>query len=99
MQRKTAIETLIESANEDVHGSGFHITARFPDGSIVDAPCLSFGPDWMEVADLEDEPTMIPTGDASSLKVNWDPGKAYAEGPRFEHLDAPRGRPDKGMTI
>lgn len=99
MAGKTAIEALIARANAEPGCPGYHVTARFPDGSIVDAPYTEVGPDWMTVAELGDEPRMILTKDASSLDVNWSPGQAYAEGPRFAHFDAPMGRePTGGMT-
>ena len=97
MGSKTAIEALIDRANAEDGSPGYHVTARFADGSVVDAPYVKVGPNWVLVAELEDEPTMITTGDATELEVNWSPGQAYAEGPRFEHLNAPQGRETPGM--
>ncbi len=99
MASKTAIEALIDRANAEPGSPGYHVTARFADGSIVDAPPMEWGADWMLVDELGDEPTMVPTRDATGLEINWEPGQAYAEGPRFEHLNAPQGRETPGMGI
>lgn len=97
MGSKTAIEALIDRANAEEGSPGYHVTARFADGSVVDAPYVDVGPNWMLVDELQEEPTMIQTHDATGLVINWSPGEAYAEGPRFKHLNAPQGRETPGM--
>lgn len=89
----SAIEALVARANSEEGGPGYHVTATFPDGSVIDAPILEVGPNWMTVAEIEAEPYMVLLADAVKLKINWAPGAAYATGPRFEDVAPPSPSP------
>jgi hypothetical protein len=89
----TAIESLIARANAEEGSPGYHVTARFADGSVIDAPYLEVGPNWMTVAEIEAEPFMVLVADATSIRINWSPGEAYATGPRFEDVVPPSPSP------
>ncbi|AOG02903.1 hypothetical protein BSY19_5421 (plasmid) [Bosea sp. RAC05] len=51
----TAIEALVAQANAEEGSPGFHVTARFQDGSVIDAPILDHGPNWMRVAEIVED--------------------------------------------
>lgn len=93
----TAIEVLVNRANAEPGSPGYHITATFPCGSVIDAPHLEVGPDWMLVDEIEAEPYMVPLRDAVSLKINWEPGAAFVNGPRFADVVPPAPAPSFGM--
>jgi hypothetical protein len=82
----TAIEALVAQANAEEGSPGYHITATFSDGSVIDAPILRVGPDWMTVSEIQADPYMVLLRDATNLQINWAPGAAYAEGPRFSDV-------------
>ena len=51
----------------------------------------------MLVDEIETEPYMVLLQDAVSLKVNWEPGAAYANGPRFADVVPPAPVPSSGI--
>ena len=51
----------------------------------------------MLVDEIETEPYMVLLQDAVSLKVNWEPGAAYANGPRFADVVPPAPAPSYGI--
>jgi hypothetical protein len=66
---------------------GYHVTLKYPDGSVLDAPIEEVGPDWARFAELRDGPLTVDTADAE-ISINWQPGPAAAAGPRFDWLNA-----------
>lgn len=93
----SAIEALVNRANAEPGSPGYHITATFPCGSVIDAPHFEVGPDWMLVDEIGTEPYMVLLQDAVSLKVNWEPGAASANGPRFADVVPPSPAPSYGI--
>ena len=93
----TAIEVLVNRANAEPGSPGYHITATFPCGSVIDAPHFEVGPDWMLVDEIETEPYMVLLQDAVSRKINWDPDAASANGPRFADVVPPAPVPSSGI--
>ena len=51
----------------------------------------------MLVDEIETEPYMVLLQDAVSLKVNWEPGAASANGPRFADVVPPAPAPSYGI--
>lgn len=87
---KTMIEELVEKADNDEYGGGYHIDAVFPDGSRVNAPITKVGPNWASFSEINDEEVMVDVTGAV-IKIDWMPGTAFATGERFEHLQHPEG--------
>jgi hypothetical protein len=82
----TAIEALVAQANAEEGSPGYHVTATFADGSVVDAPILRVGPNWMTVDEIQPGPFLVHLEQDTKLEINWAPGAAYAEGPRFSDV-------------
>ncbi len=76
MTPSTAIEALVAKANAEDGCPGYHVTARFQDGSVIDAPILDHGPNWMRVAEIVEDGLFVDLTGAS-LSINWTPGPAY----------------------
>ena len=87
-QQITAIEALVNQADTTDGHPGYHIRAAFPDGSVIDAPILSHGPNYAVFDEIVEDGLYVDfSGAGASLQIDWLPGPAFAEGPRFDKLD------------
>ena len=82
----TAIEDLVARADAEPGKSGYHVRAMFVDGSRIDAPILRHGTDWAEFDEIVEHGGLHVDLAGAVLQIEWAPGAAEAEGPRFSNL-------------
>lgn len=85
--RKTAIEALVENAENVKDNPDYHVAATFPDGSYINAPILKVGPNWASFGGLGEDAVIVDMTGAV-LEIDWTPGHPLATGERFSNLSS-----------